>query len=236
MHPAATRSIRIPASQDPDQVKRDVLVQYGELIEQRRTQVRQTSPTGESDLRTGWLLWQDSLQEFLYFEEEMLAPHPDNYFAEWRESGGGSRKASTNLWVFEKETGRKRYSITTDAGAKIQPYFDVPPPNDPNLYFFRVQGEALDSGLIQIWLTEATARELRRLVGQLSTDSISTVIIQAAQGVISAFVEHSEQYEIAVAVEITVLAYEHLVRAFPGVSDEHMVQLLVQYLTETKTK
>ena len=47
--------------------------------------------------------------------------------------------------MYEKITKQKRYSVTTSAGIKIQPYFDVPPPNDQNLYYFRVQSEPIDT-------------------------------------------------------------------------------------------
>ncbi len=154
MHPAATRSIRIPSlDADPTEVAAEILRQYATLIQQRRRKVVEDSPHREPDMRVGWLLWQESLKEFLYFEQEMLEPNPDDYWAEWKESGGGARKASKNLWVYERETGRKRYSITTSAGVKIQPYFDVPAPNDPNLCYFRVQGEELEGGLVRIWIT-----------------------------------------------------------------------------------
>lgn len=146
MHPAATRSIRIPDEEDPTAAAQNVLRQYGELIERRLERVRESSANGEGDLRTGWLLWQDDLVEFLYFEEEMFAPDPSDYWAEWRTSGGGRRKKSRNLWVYEKETDQKRYSITTTAGAKIQPYFDVPAPNNPHLYHLVVWQEELIGG------------------------------------------------------------------------------------------
>jgi hypothetical protein len=36
--------------------------------------------------------------EFLYFELEMVPPKPEDYWAEWHESGGkGVRKKSINL-------------------------------------------------------------------------------------------------------------------------------------------
>jgi hypothetical protein len=109
MHPSATRSIRI-ASTDaaPNQVMVDVLTQYGHNLDDRRAKIREDCPSKQADLRTGWLLWQTSLTEFLYFEEETLNPDPRDYFAEWKESGGsGSRKPSKNLWIYEKETGEK---------------------------------------------------------------------------------------------------------------------------------
>lgn len=131
MHPSATRSIRVPPiNTDPNSAMADVLTQYADLIGARREKVREQAPGSEEpDVRTGWLLWQDTLRQFLYFEEEMLAPDPADYFAEWHSRrSGGSRKSSTSLWIYEKDTGKKRYSVTTEAGAKIQPYFDVPRP------------------------------------------------------------------------------------------------------------
>ena len=161
MHPSATRSIRIASfDADPNTVMREVLQQYGELIDERRRKVEEQNDTGlPADMRTGWLLWQESLREFLYFEEPMTIPDPEGYYAEWRDSGGGVRKASRNLWIYERATGRKRYSVTTAAGIKIQPYFDVPPPIDPNLYIWTVIGERIEGGLVRVWLTRRTARE-----------------------------------------------------------------------------
>ena len=81
-------------------------------------------------------------------------------------------KKSKNLWVYDIKSGKKRYSITTTAGAKIQPYFDVPPPNHPNLYHFVVQGEKYEDQLIRIWLTKTTAKLLEITYGTL--DSLKT--------------------------------------------------------------
>lgn len=160
MHPSATRSIRIPNDKAPTTAARKVLRQYAELIAERTEKVREQSPAKTPDMRTGYLLWQDSLREFLYFELPMEAPDPMAYTARWRESGGGVRKKSENLWVYETATGKKRYSITTDAGAKVQPYFDVPLPTDPNLYYFKVQGEVVGPGLVRVWINSTTALRL----------------------------------------------------------------------------
>lgn len=232
MHPAATRSIRITSiDADPNEVMRDVLTQYAQLIKVRRERVRkQAGAQVTPDLRTGWLLWQESLRQFLYFEEKMLPPNPADYEAEWRASSGGGRKGSKNLWVYERRTGQKRYSITTQAGAKIQPYFDVPPPTDPNLYLFTVIGEALDTGLVRVWLTEATARELKQLLGPLETASISATILKQAAATAQLAEAEVMQMEVAEPVLITAEAYQALQTAFPGVNDDHCFRLLMQIL------
>ena len=189
---------------------------------------------GEPDMRIGWLLWQDSLREFLYFEYPMAIPNSDDYWAEWHESKtrGRSRKGSKNLWIFHKAAKQKRYSVTTEAGIKIQPYFDVPPPNDPNLYRFIVQGEGVEANLVRLWITVATARELRRLIGELDPARLSELIVG-----ISAKIEASAEGDVTADMEaqpimITKAAYIALVESFEGVSDEHRIQLLTAYLRE----
>jgi hypothetical protein len=234
MHPAATRSIRIPSTEgNPTEIAREVLQQYADLIEQRRQKVAESSPGQEPDLRTGWLLWQVDLVEFLYFEEEMLPPNPHDYWAEWHESRSGNRKPSKNLWVYEKETGVKRYSITTSAEAKIQPYFDIPAPNDPNLYYFRVQGEPIERDRVRIWVTPTTALILQNILGSMDIDVVSAAIIAHAQQVCSQETRAMEaaETELAKPILITQAAYASLTQAFAGVSDEHRMQLFVQHLS-----
>lgn len=230
MHPAATRSIRIPSTEDDaTDVAYDVLKQYADLITERTKMVQETSGNGKTDMRVGWLLWQVTLQEFLYFEEEMLPPTTTNYYAEWVESGGGLRKRSKNLWVYEKETGKKRYSITTTAGAKIQPYFDVPPPNHPHLYYFRVQGELLENNLIRVWVTKTTAICLKQIFGELETYKISETIIEQCTKAKEKDKELKTYDDSAVSFTITVETYEMLQNTFEGVSDEHLFQQLINY-------
>lgn len=232
MHPSATRSIRIASTDvDPNDAMRDVLHQYKELIELRTHKVREASGKKTADMRTGWLLWERSLTEFLYFEEPMIAPNPDEFYAEWNERGAeGARKGSKNLWIYEAGSGKKRYSITTNAGAKIQPYFDVPPPNDENLYFFRVQGEDIGAGKIQIWITTATARQLESILGELGSEVLSNAILKAALQFAEHIRDDSEGSKFAIPVEITADAYAKLIDTWGGVSDEHRAQLLVQTL------
>lgn len=235
MHPSATRSIRVPPpDSDPQKAMRVVLEQYAELIQARREKVREqaTSSGKEPDMRTGWLLWQVSLHQFLYFEEEMLAPNPDDYTAQWVKSGGGSRKQSKNLWVYERETGRKRYSITTEAGAKVQPYFDVPPPTDPNLYLFNVIGEVVNPGLRRVWVTQATARELTQFLHGLDTQVVSRAVLKAASVMAQLDPVEQARMETAQAILVTEEAYKALEQAVPGNSDEHRFQRLAQYLRQ----
>jgi len=230
MHPAATRSIRI-ASTDvaPEDAMQDVFEQYGSLIDQRSARVQEKSHDGSADMRTGWLIWERSLTEFLYFEEPMVPPNADNFWAEWHESPAkGVRKPSKNLWIYEKATNKKRYSVTTNAGVKIQPYFDIPAPNDPNLVFFRVQGEELATGRILIWISKTTARELGSLLGQLDVNTLSIAITEAAASAGQVAGDERVGEELAQPLEITKEAYSLLVTAWSGVSDEHRAQLFLQ--------
>lgn len=228
MHPSATRSIRVPDG-DANDVMREVLSQYADLVETRRLKVLETSPDGRADLRTGWLLWQSDLTEFLYFEEEALAPNSVDYSAEWRDSGGGARKASRNLWVYERETGQKRFSVTTTAGAKIQPYFDVPPPDDPNLYYFRVQGEEIGPGLVRIWITPSTERELlQKLDGRITPASIEELVRRAAAASVAPSDTDDSSEQEAHPLILTVQTYQLLESTFTATSDEHRMRLMLQ--------
>lgn len=172
MHPAATRSIRIDdIKADPNSVMAHVFRQYAELIDIRTNKVKEDSPGRDPDMRIGWLLWEDNLAEFLYFEERMLAPDASQFYAEWNDTGvRGARKSSRSLWIYEKATHKKRYSVTTSAGIKIQPYFDVPAPSDPDLFYFRVQGEQVpgDPSTTWLWTAAATAAALKAKLGSLA--------------------------------------------------------------------
>ena len=75
LHPSATRSIRVNnIDADPNQACKDILNQYAELIKLRTKMVLKKSGTKNADMRTGWLIWKESLEEFLYFEELMNIP------------------------------------------------------------------------------------------------------------------------------------------------------------------
>lgn len=236
MHPAATRSIRIPSIEsDPNEAMQEVLTQYAELMRERTRHVEAQNDTGKPvDMRTGWLLWQESLREFLYFEEPMWEPNPSDYYAQWVErTTRGTRKATKNLWVFEKQTGKKRFSITTSAGAKIQPYFDVPPPNDPNVYHFVVIGEHIALGRVRVWVTQSTAKELERVVGSLDADQVSNFIVSAISELDNSATIDPSFIESGTSVVVTERAYELLTSRVSGVNDDHCLRLLLDTAAET---
>lgn len=187
-------------------------------------------PTDDPDMRMGWLLWQDGLREFLYFEVPMGRPNPDDYIAEWRSSGGGRRRTSRNLWVYNQSTGTKEFSITTEAGAKIQPYFDVPLPTDPNLYHFVVQGEDCGDDMVRIWLTKMTADMLRDAVGDLVPDAIKAVVDGIDPESISTDENSGPFGALAVDLLVPAATYRSLKDMFKGVSDEHTFKMLVDVL------
>lgn len=238
MHPSLTRSIRIEDVNAPaEDVKNSVLEQYAALLDARRKKIDTQNTTGlPVELRTGWLLWQESLRQFLYFEEKATAPNPEDFVAEWVDrSAGGSRKPSRNLWVYEKNTQKKRYSITTAAGIKIQPYFDVPMSLDPNLYVFTVIGEQITlqgSDGTRLWLTPETAKKLELTAGSLAAESVMPLIERA-----SSSAQHTEELatadisaEVAVSVILPNGAYSKLRQAFPGTNDDHSIALMLAHL------
>lgn len=235
MHPSATRSIRVQSTDhDPNETMKDIFRQYHELIELRTQKVLTTTDTGNADMRTGWLLWERSLSEFLYFEEPMYAPNPDHFYAEWNERPArGARKASKNLWIYENITGQKKFSVTTSAGAKIQPYFVVPAPSDNNLIYLKVQGEYLPNGMVQVWITPSTIRELTRILGNTDISELSDVILSLPSSIQDANTTIDDNNQLATPILLTVAAYEKFVTELGGVSDEHRAQLLLQRLRET---
>ena len=236
MHPSATRSIRLPSLDiDPNDAMKDILNQYAEFLEQRRQMVLDSAEDyHDADMRTGWLLWQESLREFLYFEERTQIPNPDEYSAQWVfNTPRGARKPSKNLWIFEKDTGKKRYSITTTAGAKIQPYFDVPAVGSENLYHFVVIGEQIAVDAVRIWVTEPTYQNLSHLLnGDLSKENLSNTILSVAEKLKDATFAETYNYERAHCLLVTKDAYSAIQTVLPGVNDDNSMQLLVGYLSE----
>lgn len=137
---------------------------------------------------------------------------------------------TANLWVFDKATGHKRYSITTSAGAKIQPYFDVPPPNDPNVYLFTVIGEVIGVGMVRVWLTIATFRELKRVLGEFDTAKLSEFVLRKLEGVSASLTVREGNEPAAESVILTADAYLKLKAVFPGVNDNNSFQLFLEFL------
>ncbi|PZW50865.1 hypothetical protein C8P66_10178 [Humitalea rosea] len=234
MHPAATRSIRIDNTSAPaNLVMQDVFQQYSALIRTRTAAVLSKSQGNAPDMRVGWLLWEDNLTEFLYFEEAMTPPDPSLYYAEWNETGArGARKSSKSLWIFDKSTNQKRYSVTTSAGIKIQPYFDVPAPSDPNLYYFRVQSEPISPDTIQIWVAASTAQALKQQLGELTRENFSAAVLSLAQKSDHQITPINAEHDLAVPIPISVSAHAVLISMWEGAkSDEHRAQLLLKELS-----
>jgi hypothetical protein len=233
MHPAGTRSIRIPEEKDPNKAMEIILNQYSELIDNRTNKVKEQSSDGKADMRMGWLLWKDSLDEFLYFEEKMEKPDPLKFYATWNITPArGARKESKSLWIYEKSSDKKKFSVTTTAGAKIQPYFDVPSPTDPNLYHFKVQGVMTEGGLVKVWITKSTAKYLELLLGSLETKCISRAIEEFSPSEISSEEVEKIADSIASSVYITSSAYEKLKSLYNSISDEYMLQKFALQLGE----
>lgn len=236
MHPSATRSIRIPSLNiDANEAMFDIITQYADFLRMRSERIKATGH-GEPDMRTGWLLWQVDLREFLYFEEKTQIPDPNDYFAVWEEKPSrGVRKGSKNLWVYEKETGKKRFSITTSAGAKIQPYFDVPPIGSANLYHFVVIGEHIEANGVRMWVTDSTYHNLFLLLeGDLSKETLSRIILESAKELHNDSFARTYNYEKAHELIVSTDAYEAIQSVFPCVNDDSSMQLLVAYLLSKK--
>jgi len=232
MHPSATRSIRIGDLDAPaGEAMADVLAQYAALLENRTNQVKAKSKGDSADMRTGWLLWETDLREFLYFEERMLKPNPSDYYALWNQTPPRSaRKPSKSLWIYEKNTKAKKFSVTTSAGIKIQPYFNVPPPDDPNIAFFRVQSEEYDEDTINLWIAAQTASQLKNRIGNLTKEAMSNAIAVAARNKQQSKASEIRDQDMAVAIPVSRGSFNLLSSHWEGVNDEHLVQQLIHSL------
>ncbi len=126
MHPAATRTITFDSESDANVAMRTVLQQWSAAISTFEQRIRATSQSGSVDARWGILLWASDHSEFLYFEERLEKPDHRNFEARWHE-GNHRGNPTRNLHIYEKNTGKKRFSCTLPKnGAKLQPYFDIP--------------------------------------------------------------------------------------------------------------
>lgn len=228
MHPAGTRSIRVDSGWEPDYALKSVLEQYCELVDSRALEVAKSTGAcvDEVEMRIGWLLWKQKLDEFLYFEQVMDKPDFRDYYAVWqRNPARGARKASSSLWIYHKETGVKQFSVTTDAGAKIQPYFEIPPADDPNLYHFKVQGVTEGGDLVKVWMTKSTANYLSMLVGSFDSEVVSKAILDFDwSSVESGKNDFVSPRDIAMPLYVSEKAYKKLKLHYGEVSDEYLFQ------------
>lgn len=238
MHPSATRALRLTSlDTDPNDEMRNIFQQYSDLLLARREKVAMANGVhlGEVELRTGWLLWQESLREFLYFEEETAPPNPDNYYAEWNERRDGKRRGSKNLWVYDAESGQKRFSLTTSAGIKLQPYFDVPLEGSDGLYHWTVIGESVSPIETRMWLLAETAEALSEYAGSAKSAGLSRFLLDVCESMDDDAGQFSPLDEAEVqSVEISTAAYEILNSKFPSINDQQLCSLLLNYLALTE--
>ena len=175
---------------------------------------------------------QDQLREFLYFEEAMTKPDPAKYTATWNNTPArGTRKASKSLWIFDKQIGAKRYSVTTSAGIKIQPYFDVPPPGDPNLLYFRVQSEPLDDDTVVLWVSAATAERLKELLGSTDRQVVSDAVSRASRSSVPDTQADTADASLAVPIQVSKEAFDILIEHWETVNDDRRIQQLIEVLS-----
>lgn len=232
MHPALTRRVSLPGVANADEAMRIVIQNYQRVLDARLAKAAAISNGKPVELRSGWLLYESSLTEFLYWEEPTKNLNPKKNKAVWKErvpKGEGGRRGNKNLWVYNKATGRKVWSVTGgSSGTKIQPYFTVPPADDPNLCYFRAQGEPVTADTVRVWVTDPTARNLKSILGDLGTRAVSEAILAASASAPS--LASTEGHEPVHELLILQSAYVALKEKFPGVSDEHCFQLLCKRL------
>jgi hypothetical protein len=234
MHPALTRKISLPANLKEEKAMRSVIADYQRVLDDRLQRVAAISGDKPVELRSGWLIYESSLTEFLYFEESTLNLDPEKNWAVWKDKTKNTksrRRGNKNLWIHSLATKEKVWSVTGGtAGTKIQPYFTIPPADDPNLYYFRVQGEPVTDETIRVWVTESTAKSLKTILGNLETAHLSEAILRAAAT--APTLSSTETHELVHDLIISQDAYDALKEKFAGVSDEHCFQLLCKQLLE----
>jgi hypothetical protein len=227
MHPSATRSISLPTG-DAHAAMQQVLTEYSELLEGRRRSVEDQFEV-PAELRSGWLLWKRSLDEFLYFEDKLEVPDFSNYSADWYEHNSDSaRRRSRNLWIFD-QNGRKRYSVTTERGVKVQPYFDIPPLGAKNLAIFKIQGEEVDNDAVRIWLTASTYENLLSLFKSKSFSTEMSNLLGGLPAISEGDVLESLEADLR-EIKIDKGVYENLCEKIKGVSDEHRIRQFISHV------
>ena len=227
MHPSATRSISLPTG-DAHSAMEQVLTEYSELLESRRRSVDDQFGV-RSELRSGWLLWKRSLDEFLYFEEKLEVPDFSKYTADWYEhNSDGARRRSRNLWIFD-QNGRKRYSVTTERGVKVQPYFDIPPLGAKNLAIFKIQGEEVENDAVRIWLTASTYENLLSIFNTKSYSTEMSKLLGGLPAISEGDVLESLEADLR-EIKIDKAVYENLCEKIEGVSDEHRMRQFISHV------
>jgi hypothetical protein len=227
MHPSATRSISLPTG-GAHSAMEQVLTEYSELLESRRRSVDDQFGV-PSELRSGWLLWKRSLDEFLYFEEKLEVPDFSKYTADWYEhNSDGARRRSRNLWIFD-QNGRKRYSVTTERGVKVQPYFDIPPLGAKNLAIFKIQGEEVENDAVRIWLTASTYENLLSIFNSKSYSTEMSKLLGGLPAISEGDVLESLEADLR-EIKIDKAVYENLCEKIQGVSDEHRMRQFISHV------
>ncbi len=76
MHPSLTRQISLPVGNDPNDAMRKVIGDYEHVLHSRRERNMRRYGGTSVEMRSGWLIYQSSLREFMYFEEETVNLDP----------------------------------------------------------------------------------------------------------------------------------------------------------------
>lgn len=116
------------------------------------------------------------------------------------------------------------------SSGKIQPYFRVPQPSDPHLYYFVVQGEDCGNGLVRVWLTDVTAGLLRKALGDLTPEAIEKAVERLTFSQSEAASEGHTFGPLAVEVMVSTRTYQRLQHELKGVSDEHNFKQLIDLM------
>jgi len=165
MHPSGTRRIEFDPTESADSCKERILTQWCRAMDEFEARVRAHGKSPRAEIRWGVLLWGRDLGEFLYFEEPMIRPRHADYDARW-ETRTGRGKQTQSLYIYEKRTGKKRFSVTHPSqGAKLQPYFDVPVSRS-DVHLFSVKS----ADVYPIWVSEETRAALRERIGDTDMD------------------------------------------------------------------
>lgn len=172
MHPSATRTISFDESGSAAEAARAVLEQWGRQIEGFRQRIASTSASGRCDARWGVLLWAADHSQFVYFEEVLDKPNPRDFEGRWVD-GTHRNQPTRNLHIFERATGRKRYSCTLPRnGAKLQPYFDVPTVEQGALLF-----EVPPLTTAPLYVERADLERMRQLFPGSSDEEIAAKLL-----------------------------------------------------------